>query len=585
MNKALLLLIVSIFLVLIGGGIWKRTNMAVAPPIYDPIGYYARTQLVSNALAKGDLHGVLNGPMSARPPGTAFVLYPFGFKASIHSFLFRSVFAPILIWVAALGIPIITRVSRRSDAILGSALIVGLATMPLFYHFELNEVFTKVYNVTNQWGLVDSLEGAIAALAVSLLCFGITNRTKKWCAIGWVAGAFTFFIKPSGLLVMIALAGVATVELSLSCFASHYGRRAILKFAFSVYLIGLAVFGVALWLAFGSDYMSREVIAKAVRASQFLLSRNQGRDLFAMLALFVVPVVGWWWFCPGVFFLCLIVVESFQSVAKRQWNAIGLRLAAGGIILLSAICWWIFLAGQEHRYLFPFILMIIAWFVPELLQRLREFGPSAKGAVIAYCLAPGVLIGGMLWSKQPPFIFQQLMGVNLTTGKYQSEVDQGKWLFAESERLGRPLNLYSLGHYGVGVVVMVDWVKSVEKKNAPHRFIVRRPFNWVDTPGLRAEELVHSDFLLLEDVRSQGTAQALAVSTWPEEVEQFKQFAYSERGAEKNGLELISDGSVKLLRVADARKFSRALYTWANSIQWADDFRDRNKVFLENPPR
>jgi hypothetical protein len=487
--------------------------------------------------------------------------------------------------VAALGIPIITRVSRRSDAILGSALIVGLATMPLFYHFELNEVFTKVYNVTNQWGLVDSLEGAIAALAVSLLCFGITNRTKKWCAIGWVAGAFTFFIKPSGLLVMIALAGVATVELTLSCFASHYGRRAILKFAFSVYLIGLAVFGVALWLAFGSDYMSREVIAKAVRASQFVLSRNQGRDLFAMLALFVVPVVGWWWFCPGVFFLCLIVVESFQSVAKRQWTAIGLRLAAAGIILLSAICWWIFLAGQEHRYLFPFILMIIAWFVPDLLQRVREFGPPAQGAVIACCLAPAVLLGGMLWSRQPPVIFQQLMGVNLTAGKYQSEVDQGKWLFAESERLGRPLNLYSLGHFGVGVVEMVDWVKSVEKKNAPHRFIVRRPLNWVDTPGLRAEELVHSDFLLLEDVRSQGTAQALAVSTWREEVEQFKQFAYSERGADKNGLELISDGSVKLLRVADAHKFSRALYTWANSIQWEDDFRDRNKVFLENPPR
>jgi len=106
--------------------------MAVAPPIYDPIGYYARAQLVLNALAKRDLHGVLNGPMSARPPGTAFVLYPFGFKASIHRFLFRSVFAPILIWVAALGIPIITRVSRRSDAILGSAVIVGLATMPLF---------------------------------------------------------------------------------------------------------------------------------------------------------------------------------------------------------------------------------------------------------------------------------------------------------------------------------------------------------------------------------------------------------------------------------------------------------------------
>jgi hypothetical protein len=283
--------------------------------------------------------------------------------------------------------------------------------------------------------------------------------------------------------------------------------------------------------------------------------------------------------------LCLIVGETFQSVAKRQWNAIGLRLAAAGIILLSAICWWIFLAGQEHRYLFPFILMIIAWFVPELLQRVREFGPSARGAVIAYCFAPAVLLGGMLWSRQPTVIFQQLMGVNLTAGKYQPEVNQGKWLFAESERLGRPLNLYSLGKYGVGVVEMVDWVKSVEQQNASHRFIVRRPLNWVDTPGLRAGELVRSDFLLLEDVRPQGTAQALVVSTWREEVEQFKQFAYSERGADNNGLELISDGSVKLLRVADAGKFSRALYTWANSVQWVNDFHERNKVFLQNPPR
>ena len=37
--------------------------------------------------------------------------------------------------------------------------------------------------------------------------------------------------------------------------------------------------------------------------------------------------------------------------------------------------------------------------------------------------------------------------------------------------------------------------------------------------------------------------------------------------------------------VADVRKFSEALYGWANSIHWTDDFRDRNKAFLENPPK
>jgi hypothetical protein len=585
MSKALLILIVSIFLILIGGGIRKRVHMAVAPPIYDPISYYGDAELVWSALGKGDLHSILNGPMAARPPGTALLLYPLGFRPSVHSFLFRSVFAPILIWVIALCIPIATRVSYLWDALLGSALIVGLVTMPLFYQFEYSEIFEKVYNVTNQWGMVDSLQGAIAALATSLLCFGIAHSSTKWCTIGWFVCAFSFFIKPSGLLIMMTLFGVTTVELVVRLLYSHSDWRAILKRAAMVYFIGFSVFGLALWLALGSDYMSREMIAQAVKGQQFVLSLNEGRELFAMLVLFIVPVFGWWWFCPGVLFSCLVVFEAVRAIVGRQCCAMGVRFAVAGLILASAVCWWIFLAGQQHRYLFPFVLLIIAWFIPDIFDRVRGLGLSAKGAVIGYCLAPAVLLGGLLWSKQPPIVFQQLLGVNLSAGGYASEANQGQWLFAESERLGRPINLYSLGNYSVGAVEMVDWVKSIEKKNAAHRFIMKRPLNWVDTPGLRAEELIHSDFLLLEDARPEGTGETLPVSSWSEEVERFKQFAYAERGVDKNGLELVSDGPVKVLRVADALKFSKAFYGWANSIRWTNDFRDRNKTFLEKSPQ
>jgi hypothetical protein len=165
-------------------------------------------------------------------------------------------------------------------------------------------------------------------------------------------------------------------------------------------------------------------------------------------------------------------------------------------------------------------------------------------------------------------------------------------LFAESAKLSRPLNLYSLydlgsddlGGYDLGAVEMVGWVNRIENKNSPGRFIVKRPINWVDKPGLRVEELVHSDFLILEHVQPDGTGEAPPVSSWSGEVERFKQFVYSERGVNKNGLELVSDGRVKLLRVADAPKFSHALHAWANSIHWTNDFRIRNKAFLENPP-
>ena len=69
----------------------------------------------------------------------------------------------------------------------------------------------------------------------------------------------------------------------------------------AVYSIGFSMYGLALWMAFGSDYMSREVIAQAVKASQILISINQGSGLFAVLTLFVVPVLGWGWLCPKAF--------------------------------------------------------------------------------------------------------------------------------------------------------------------------------------------------------------------------------------------------------------------------------------------
>jgi hypothetical protein len=585
MNKALLLLIVSSLLAVFGAGIWRRTQMAIAPPIYDPISYYCKSEFVWHALARGDLHGVLNGPMAPRPPGTALILYPFGFSASIRGFLFRSVLAPILIWTLTLSIPVIAQVRSRRDALLGSALIVGLISMPLFYHFELNETFSQIYNVINQWGMVDCLEGAVGALAISLLCFGIKNGYKISCAAGWFVGAFSLFIKPSGLLIMMALVGITAVELSVLFFENRSDRRTLLRLATSIYFIGFCIFGFALWLAFDSDYLSRAVIEKAVKASQFVLVRNQGRELLTMLALFVVPVIGWWCFCPGLFYSGLLAVETFESIARRRWNAVAVRFAVAGAILVSAICWWDLLAGQDPRYLFPFILLVIAWFTPEIFQRIRKFPHPAQGAVVAYCVVPALVLGGLLWSKQPPMIFQQLMGINLSTGGHGSEVSQGQWLLAESERLGRPLNLYSLGEFGAGVVEMEDWVQSIEKQNAPHRFIVNRPLNWVDPPGLRADELTQSDFLLIENIRPAGSGEESLISSWPEEVERFKQFAYSRRGLEANGLTLVSDGPVKLLQVADNHKFREALYLWAKSIQWKDDFPARNKTFLAAFPK
>jgi hypothetical protein len=122
--------------------------------------------------------------------------------------------------------------------------------------------------------MVDSLEGAIAALAISLLCFGISSGSKTWCALGSFVCAFSLFIKPSGVLIMMVFVGVATAEFGVLILENRSPFRPILKRAAFVYLIGFCIFAIALWLALGSDYMSPEVIAKAIKASQFVLPRS-----------------------------------------------------------------------------------------------------------------------------------------------------------------------------------------------------------------------------------------------------------------------------------------------------------------------
>ena len=102
MQRSIPFAIGALFLILVAFGVCKKSAVAVAPPIYDPIAYYHKAAVVWNALSKGNLAGTLNGVKANRPPGTALLLYPFGFEGSVQSFLSRSVFAPIVLWMLAL---------------------------------------------------------------------------------------------------------------------------------------------------------------------------------------------------------------------------------------------------------------------------------------------------------------------------------------------------------------------------------------------------------------------------------------------------------------------------------------------------
>ena len=572
----------ALFLVLAGFGIYKKSGEAIAPPIYDPIAYYHKGAVVWSALSKGNLAGTLNGVKANRPPGSSLLLYPFGFKPSVRSFLFRSVLAPIVLWTLALAIVVAAVARRTSDAVAGGCLAVGLATLPLFYQFEHSDFFNGLYQISANWGLVDPLQAAVAALAVCLLVVGIEKGSLSLCIAGWLSSALTFFIKPSGSLVMAGTIGVAAIELAIRYIRHPEQLRSILKFAAWIFLSCLIVFGLSLWAALGSDYLGEATVSAGIKAAGILRLITEGEDLTAVFMRFIVPVFGWWWFCPMVFCLILFGIEAAKSIVRRQFNPIILRLAGSFAVASLAIFWWLFFAGTQHRYLFPFMLMVVMWLAPSVIEQVCRAGATLKSAIACYSLAPAFLLLALLYSTNPPASLQSAMGVNLTTGQYAFEVQLGRRLLSEAGRLGRPIKIYSIGNMRVGVVEMIDRVKTIETGNYLGEFEIKRPLNWKDVPGLRLQEIVQSDFLIMENVRppSASSAPTTSISNWGEEVEQFKQYIYFNRGIDKNGVELLEDGSVKAFRVVNPEMLAKALHAWAEAILWENDFAERNRAFL-----
>jgi hypothetical protein len=56
------------------------------------------------------------------------------------------------------------------------------------------------------------------------------------------------------------------------------------------------------------------------------------------------------------------MTKEFSPSLVRPWAALMIILASG--------YWWIFMAGFQVRYYFPFILMVIIWLVADLVQYL-----------------------------------------------------------------------------------------------------------------------------------------------------------------------------------------------------------------------
>jgi hypothetical protein len=579
MPKYQIILVLSIGLCLcaIGFGIHKKAYKAVAPPIYDPISYYWKSKIVWNAIHQHDWKSAFN-QFPSRPPGTALILYPFGFVPSIQSFIFRSTLAPIVIWAIALLIITIPKIKNLKEAIVGAALIGSLISLPIFYHFECPTDPKKAFGISIQWGLVDVLQGSVGGLALGLLYTGIRKNIKSIIFFAWLVGAYSFFIKPSGILVMGSLFLVYVTEIFILFRSkSKIPPKTIIDY-FGFLIVGISITAASIWLAFWGGYLSRDIIQTARTASKILI-QSVHPPILSQLELLIWPVYGYWWFIPIAMTALIAASISVYSLLKWRLSDLSVRFIASLIIIVSSLYWWVTMAGQEHRYLFPFIMIIMSWiFVPIFFEWMVSLKSRMRYLLIAYCLVPLIctitllnIKHGRIGSKT-----EKLFGYNLDVGQYGDEVKMGQSLLQEAVKSERQITIYSIGNYRVGAVEMIDHVNSIENPAEPHHFTVYRINNWI-SPGIKIKQVLSCDYFLIENSQLESLYSAQTDEMrWQDEESILTKFINTSNNNPNSGIKLIQKGPVLLYKVLNREKFVTACNHLVRMHKWSDGFWIRN---------
>src|SRR5262249_25624361 len=153
--------------------------------------YMQKAMAFWQAIKDGRIADAFLAPPTVRPLGTLLVSFPFGFTNDYHGFLFRSSFVPIACSVVAVYLAAGLRRAKQ-DGWWIAAIALLFSSLPMFYQFDWNEENPG----SSQWGLVDSFEAGIAALAAAMLLRSVRSRSLAWLFGATTSAALTVLIKP-----------------------------------------------------------------------------------------------------------------------------------------------------------------------------------------------------------------------------------------------------------------------------------------------------------------------------------------------------------------------------------------------------
>lgn len=550
---------------LVLAGLAAAALHATEPPVWDALSYVQKALTFWQAIDIGKPFNPFDLPLTVRPPGTILMSYPFGWSDDFRWFYFRSCAIPVGLLMLAVFVGGWSRDATSRTRWTLTALALGLAGMPILYQFQFTDETWPA-----SWGLVDGFLAGVAALAAAAVNRSAAARSIGWAVTAAALGAFCLLIKPSGLALM-GLTGAAWLAISGQGWSwralkeSTVERRFVLISALTAMLIFAAVTAAC----FTSAYFSPENIAFGQRVLKVfgtgIINSADAASLFRKTFGYVTPVV----------------ILGGLVLAARSRSTRGAAVAAT-LCLVSGLWFWLTQTEvSQIRYFLPFATMAFVLLVPAVLHWAQSLSAKTHRAVVAVAVAPALLTAVLLVTPAPAGL-QNALGINLTTNAFEPENNQAADFLNQLEAEGvKNATLYVTDTTpAMRNFISVATYPNLTAPMRPQVFVIA-PVDWQTPNATRMEDLLRSDFVAFQPVTdTQRRETALAhvdVPDFAAETDLINAWLSSLTAAD--GIAVISETRVRLLRVTDRGLFDAALARLEQAHRWPPSY------YAANPPR
>jgi hypothetical protein len=223
--------------------------------------------------------------------------------------------------------------------------------------------------------------------------------------------------------------------------------------------------------------------------------------------------------------------------------------------------------------------------VPPILA-LVEQAPRITSATVAITAVPTLAITALLLMPAPPLAAQAALGVNLLTNVYAAENAQARALLNDLARRNvaeAEIYIFDVNTPIRNIGSVIDYHNVMERRAPYLRTILA--VDWSRGLTFRCDEMVKSEFLAFEPVNDaeyrDGILDERRIADYPAQARLMSAWASTLGPAQ--GVEIVSETRVRIVRVVDPARFARALQAFTVGYQWPEPFRIANAAVWWSP--